>query len=135
MRSVKDIGEFLTDSIVEFAQSEFCSAVMEKETEAFRFTFSTLASALGEDSFRRYDFDKQSYSGGFSLSAFEPMAIGLGFHFEEYVAASAPAVPDVASVSKELWKDKSFTANSGSGVRASTRIRNNVPLGRGMFAP
>ena len=135
LRSVRDIGEFLTDSIVGFAQSESCSEVMEKETEAFRFTFSTLASALGEDSFRRYDLDKQSYSGGFSLSAFEPMAMGLGFHFEEYVVDSAPLVPDIEMVSKELWNKKSFIANSGSGVRASTRIRNNIPLGRAMFAP
>ena len=135
LRSVKDIGEFLTDNIVKFAQSGFCSKVMETETAAFRFTFSKLASALGEDSFRRYDFDKQRYSGGFSISAFEPMAMGLGFHFEEYVVDSAPAVPDIAAVSKELWNDESFTTNSGSGVRASTRIRNNIPLGRAMFAP
>ena len=41
---------------MEFAQSAFCSEVMEKETEAFRFTFTTLASALGEDSFRKVRF-------------------------------------------------------------------------------
>ena len=32
LRSVKDIGEFLTDNIVKFAQSGFCSKVMETET-------------------------------------------------------------------------------------------------------
>ena len=135
LRSVKDIGEFLTDSIVEFAQSGFCSEVMETETAAFQFTFGKLAAALGEDSFRKYDIDKQRYSGGFSISAFEPMAMGLGYHFEAYVGESVPALPDIAAVSKELWKDQSFITSSGSGVRASTRIRNNIPLGRERFAP
>ena len=134
LRSVKDIGEFLTDSIVKFAQSGFCSEVMETETAAFRFTFEKLATALGEDSFRKYDFSKQCYSGGFSISAFEPIAMGLGYQFEASVGKSAPELPNIAEVSKELWKDESFTTNSGSGVRASTRIRNNIPLGRERFA-
>ena len=135
LRSVRDLGEFLTDSIAEFAQSPSCQHSMETETEAFRFTFGKLANSLGEDSFRKYDFNKQSYSGGFSISAFEPLAMGLGFHFEEYSADSLSLLPDIQGISKELWKDQDFTRNSGSGVRASTRIRNNIPLGRQLFAP
>ena len=135
LRSVRDIGEFLTDSIVGFAQSEFCNDVMETETAAFRFTFGTLAGALGEDSFRKYDFSKQSYSGGFSLSGYEPIAMGLGYHFDAYTREPLPTLPDIGEVSKELWKNQSFNTNSGSGVRASTRSRNNIPLGREMFAP
>ena len=135
LRSVRDLGEFLTDSIAEFAQSTSCQDDMETETAAFRFTFGKLAIALGEDSFRRYDFNKQSYSGGFSISAFEPIAMGLGYHFDAYAGASLSQLPDITEVSKDLWKNQNFTTNSGSGVRASTRIRNNIPLGRKMFAP
>ena len=135
LRSVRDLGEFLTDSIAEFAQSPSFQDSMETETQAFRFTFGKLANSLGEDSFRKYDLNKNTYSGGFSISAFEPLAIGLGFHFEEYSGDSLSVPPDIPEVSKELWKDQDFTRNSGSGVRASTRIRNNIPLGRKLFSP
>ena len=135
LRSVRDLGDFLTDRIAEFAQSSLVKEDMEKEGEAFRFTFSRLAAALGENSFRKYDFDKHSHLGGFSISAFEPIAMGLGYHFEEYSAQPNPTFPDIAQISKNLWKNRTFTDNSGSGVRANTRIRTNIPLGREMFAP
>ena len=108
---------------------------MDKETEAFRFTFGRLATALGDNSFRKYDLKREAYFGGFSLSVFEPISMGLGYHFEAYNNAPSNLLPDIRKISKDLWKSPVFTNNSGSGVRASQRVRTNIPLGRRMFKP
>ena len=135
LRSVRDVGEFLTDNIVGFAQSPEFQRNVEKETEAFNFTFRALADALGDNSFRKYDFGRDAYFGGFSLSAYEPIAMGLGYHFDKYSGQLDGLLPNIRVISKELWKNQVFTRNSGSGVRASQRVRTNIPLGRRMFAP
>jgi hypothetical protein len=135
LHSVRDVGDFLTDNIVEFAQSGNFQQAMDKETEAFRFTFGRLATALGDNSFRKYDLTREAYFGGFSLSVFEPISMGLGYHFEAYNNAPSNLLPDIRKISKDLWKSPVFTNNSGSGVRASQRVRTNIPLGRRMFKP
>ena len=86
LRSIGDIGDFLTDSIVEIAESDGFSDIKRTEGAAFRGTFAKLAEALGDRSFRRYDTNKQRHMGGFSISAFEPIALGLGFNnnFEHF---------------------------------------------------
>ncbi len=134
LRSVGDIGEFLNDAIVEFAQSKNFPENQEVEAAAFRFTFKQFANSLAEHSFHRYDHQKGRHLGGFSVSAFEPMALGLGYNYELYQDRGGP-VPDIAEVSKKLWKDDGFLRYSGNGVRASFRIPANIPIGRRLFAP
>ncbi len=133
LRSIGDIGEFLTDQIVDFAQSGSFFDLKDQESSAFRFTFSKLAQSLAEDVFRKYDFNRTSYTGPFSISAFEPIAMGFGYNYESYLSASDKQIPDVETIVKQLWANPEFTRNSGSGVRASARIRSNVPLGRTLF--
>ncbi len=133
LRSIGDIGEFLTDKIVESAQSEQFDETKSVEEEAFRCTFARLAESLEDRSFRRYDPVKNRYLGGFLISAFEPIALGIGHNFEHY--ASSADSPKVERVSKKLWGNDNFLKNSGMGVRASTRLLSNIPLGRSLFAP
>lgn len=134
LRSVGDIGEFLNDSIVKFAQSENFPVNQEVEEAAFRFTFGQFANSLADHSFHKYDHQKSKHLGGFSISAFEPMALGLGYNYEFY-QDSGGQVPDIAEVSKKLWKDGVFLRHSGNGVKASSRIPTNIPIGRKLFAP
>lgn len=134
LRSVGDIGEFLNDAIVEFAQSKSFRVNRKDEEAAFRFTFEQFANSLAEHSFHKYDHPRGRHLGGFSISAFEPMALGLGYNYELY-QDSGGQVPDIAEVSKKLWKDGVFLRHSGNGVRASFRIPTNIPIGRKLFAP
>ena len=124
----------MTDNIIKIVQDRSFSRFQELEDCAFRFTFAQLAESLGEDSFKKFDRERNRYSGAFLISAFEPIAMGLGYNFESY-ASNAGAVPDIATISKELWSNSSFLEHSGSGVRASSRIPFNIPLGREFFAP
>ena len=135
LRSVRDLGEFLDDRIAAFAQSEHFAREMELESNAFRFTFEKLAVSLGENSFRKYDLGRDRHLGGFSISGFEPIAIGLGYHYETYRDDPDRLTKDFHEVTKKLWSNRDFISNSGSGIRASSRVWRNIPLGRQLFAP
>ena len=131
--SIGDIGEFLTDRIVELADPDRFQQSKSLEEEAFRRTFAALAESLGDRSFRKYDKAKERHLGGFSISAFEPIALGIGYNFENY--SDETASQRIEEIAKKLWTNVEFLKHSGSGVRASTRVPSNIPLGRRLFAP
>lgn len=125
LRSIGDVGEFLTDKAKALARDK--SFDYKGEEEAFLETFNMLAGTLEDNAFRRYDKDKQRFVGGFSVSAFEAVAIGLGYN---------PKGTDPGLIEKKvkaMWADAEFVDNSGSGVRASSRVPKIVPYGRQMF--
>ncbi len=132
LKRIGDIGEFLTDRIINLGK-EFQTdpELKQLEEEAFKFTFQLLAETLAEDSFKRYDTTKERFLGGFLLSAFEAIAIGIGANYERYKKGSV--MPNHRTAAIDLWKTKSFIKNTGSGVRASTRIPVIIPLGRKLF--
>ena len=131
--SIGDIGDFLTDSIVEIATPDRFGQVKETEEKAFRDTFAALAESLGEESFRRFDPSKERHLGGFSISAFEPIALGIGFH-NTGITKCLPG-DKIRQAVRDLWVNEVFLRHSGTGVRASTRVPSNIPLGRRLFAP
>jgi len=123
-----DLGEFLTDKAKALAQDKTLD--LKKEEEIFRETFALLASDLGDDAFRRYDHGKKRFLGGFSVSAFEAVAIGIGY-------SPKKAVSDPSSVRekiKKMWTAQEFVNNSGSGIRASSRVPKIIPYGRTVFS-
>jgi Protein of unknown function DUF262 len=128
LRTIGDVGEFLTDKAKSLANDK--SFDYEGEASAFRKTFALLASTLEDSSFRRYDSSKQRFAGAFSVSAFEALAIGMGYNPE--VAAANPA--KIETKVKTMWADRAFVENSGSGIRASSRIPKVIPYGRAVFA-
>ena len=132
LNSIGELGEFLTDKIVEIAESETFSETKSLESEAFTSTFRLLANSLEEESFRKYDRSKGKHLGGFSISAFEPIAFGIGYHFTSYLGQDHSQ--GIRETSRTLWSDSEFLKHSGSGVRASTRLRQSIPLGRRLFA-
>ena len=133
LRSIGDIGEYLTDSIVELADLEGFTQVQSVEEEAFRGTFAALAASLGDRSFRRYDTSKGRHLGGFLISAFEPIALGIGYNYTHYT--DRDSFLKLENKCKELWANQQFLTHSGQGVRASSRVPSNIPLGRHLFAP
>jgi len=126
---IGDVGEFLTDSMVSLIENKRFDR--QEEERIFRKTFDYLATNYGLDAFRRYDPMKKKHLGGFLHSAFEVVALGIGFH-DGKSKASASAF---ASQVQGMWTDLSFQQWSGSGVRASSRIPKLIPLGRGLFRP
>jgi len=123
-----DLGEFLTDRAKSLAQDKTFD--LKNEEAVFRETFAILALVLGDDAFRRYDKAKKRFLGGFSVSAFEAVAIGIGYNPKK-----AKANPkQVQQKVEQMWSDTEFVDNSGSGIRASSRVPKIIPYGRAAFS-
>jgi hypothetical protein len=112
-----DLGDFLTDRASELARDK--SFDTQGEGTAFASTFTLLRDQLGGDAFRRYDAEREKFVGGFSVSAFEAIALGVGYNYK-VLQQNAGVIPERA---KSLWSDSTFTLNSGSGIRASSPRR------------
>lgn len=123
-----DLGEFLTEKAKTLAQDKTFN--FKTEEAAFRETFGLLASILGDDAFRRYDKKRDRFVGGFSVSAFEALAIGIGYNPKK--AKADPVI--IENGVKKMWSDAEFVNNSGSGIRASSRVPKIIPYGRMVFA-
>jgi hypothetical protein len=122
----KDVGEYLTDRMVEMAQDNLFD---RKSAETrFRETFDHLNDALGSNAFRRYS-DGQ-FKGGFLLSPFEVVSFGLGFNHPKF-----PPREVTAERTQRLYSDEEYQQWSGSGVRANSRLPHLIPLGREIFRP
>ena len=131
LRSIGDIGEFLTDKSVDLAEPNTFMKIRRREEDAFRFTFASLAKELGGKSFRRFDMERDDHIGRFLISGFEAIAIGLGYSYERNVKSRK--TQDIVGIAKRVWQEPQFVQDSGSGVRASTRISSIIPLGRKLF--
>ncbi|MGB7211434.1 MAG: DUF262 domain-containing protein [Gemmatimonadales bacterium] len=125
-----DIGDFLTEQASALANDKSFDA--SGEAAAFRATFQLLKEQLGDEAFRKYDATRARAVGGFSVSAFEAIALGVGYNYKLLDGADATVVRDKA---RGLWKDPEFYNNSGSGINASRRVSKIVPYGRKLFAP
>ena len=131
LAKVSDIGDFLNE---ELARISILTRSQRKiEEEAFQGTFKLLADTVGDSAFHRFDTTKARFMGGFSISAFEVVALGIGFHYD---SESKRKITKIEEKIKKLWSKKKFVNNSGSGIRASqARIPKIVPLGRTIFSP
>ena len=129
--NIKDLGEFLTERLVDIAQDS--NFDREQESKAFHFIFDTLANCLEDNSFRRFDKSKKRFAGSFLISAFEAVALGLGYNYENYMAGTFSL--DVRSLVEKIWGMPAFRDSIGSGVSPSSRIPRTLPFGRKHFEP
>jgi len=134
LRGVGDMKDFLDRRSRGFARDE--SYDRDAETHSFEQTFTLLDEALSDQAFRRYDAASGRTRGGFSVSAFEAITIGVNTHLDEWLAMNADARNDeLVKRSRQLWSDAEFRNNSGSGIRASGRIPKTIPRGKELFKP
>lgn len=130
LSKIGDIGDFLNEKVRDVA----AMSAKQRSIEKFAFvdTFRLLAETIGDNAFRRYDPRKHRFMGGFLISLFEAVALGIGFHSNGKAPLSETGIEAKA---KDLWTNSKFTGDSGAGVRASSRIPKIVPLGRKIFSP
>ncbi len=76
LKDLGDIGEFLTEQATAFAEDK--QFKYSDEAKVFSSTFKLLRDELGADAFRRFDATKKRFVGGFSVSAFEAVSLGVG---------------------------------------------------------
>ena len=123
---IGDLGAFLDNAAVQIAQDRSFS--WDDETRCFEQTFSELNSQLGDDAFRRFEPDKRRFLGGFLVSAFEVLALGLGHHLSD----PSYSTPKLRAAAEAFWADKSVVASS-RGRAAGDRLRTTLPYGRNLL--
>jgi hypothetical protein len=134
LKGIEDIGEFLTKRMLEFANDK--SFNRESEQQEFEDTFKILGETLADDSFRRYDSNRDRFLGGFLISSYEVIAVGVGDNIAAWLKMNPlPRKDDIVKRIKSVWSNQQFQDYSGSGVRASSRIPVIVPLGKNLFRP
>ncbi len=130
----KEISDFITRWTIDFSDSSEMN--YEEEESAFKVTFGILSNRLGENCFRKYNHQKSKFMGGFLVSAFEAVALGLGYHYEQYVKLDNTQINILDKV-KMLWEDTRFISSlggsPGGSINTRRRIQNILPVGRELF--
>ena len=130
MRKIgNDLSGFLTERMVEMAKDEKFD--YKQEEDAFNKTFEILYEQMGSDSFRRYSPNKDKFLGGFLVSAYEVIALGIGHNYENLFHSHI----DIREKVRKIWISPEYTNWSGSGTTAQRRVPKLVPFGRQMFKP
>lgn len=128
IKSVGDVGVFLTDKMTDIAQSKSFKKTPIKEL--FENTFSVLDEVFVDDAFKRFSLKKGRHEGGFLLSLFEVIALGVAFNIANGTLCAKNKIIEKA---RSVWSDKNFTDWSTSGVTASRRLPKLIPYGRQLF--
>lgn len=128
LQGMRDIGAFLTDHMTEIAKNK--KFPYKKIETIFKQTFDILESTCGEDSFKRYNGAKKRHEGGFLLSQFEVVSLGLAHNIFNGTALAQGKIRNTVT---SIWSDARYTEWSSSGVNASRRVTRLVPLGRTLF--
>ncbi len=128
LSKIADIDTFFTEKIQEIANNY--SFNIEEEQAAFEKTFQLLGECMADDSFRKYDVNKQKFSGGFLLAPFEAIALGIGYNYQQYNATCSALRNKII----EIWANPEFTSAFGRGKDARVRLPKLIPLGRKLFA-
>jgi Protein of unknown function DUF262 len=128
LKSLGDVGVFLTDKMIDLAMREKLDYdYLEK---AFKTTFDVLNETMSDSSFKRYSPEKDKFMGGFLLSSFEVVALGIGHHHE-----NLPPTEQIPSRIKEVWASTTYKNWSGAGTTAARRLPRLIPFGRQTFSP
>ena len=123
-----DVSEFLTARMREMAIKKDLD-IRHIET-AFDVTFDMLNKDMGEDSFKRYNSENDKFLGGFLLSAYEVVALGIGYNYKNPIPKE-----QIPNRIKNIWSDPIYKQWSGAGVNAARRLPYLIPLGRKVFSP
>jgi hypothetical protein len=126
-KGVGDVGNFLTERMKELAtQPKFPRKQYEAE---FKKTFDILYEVVGSDAFKRYSMKKKRHEGGFLLSQYEVVALGIAHNLSRL-----PTEAQIKTHIQKIWENKNYTEWAGSGITATRRLPRLIPLGRALFA-
>lgn len=127
--TIGNLGEYLTAASLAMALDS--SFDYDAQTSAFVETFRILDEAGSDQVFKRWSTGKNRFQGAFLNTAFEVVAMGLGYHIDAPPNLKEVSVLDRA---KAFWSTETYSAGFATGVRADTRMAKSIPLGREIFA-
>ncbi|GGQ63085.1 DUF262 domain-containing protein [Streptomyces asoensis] len=134
LKDMESVDLFLTEKMLSLAgEASFDQASWGK---VFRDTFSLLATSLESESFRRYDSTKEKFLGGFSVSAFEAVTVGVATNLQAWQRLEDdPRAASVRERVEAMWSEDFFRSQARGGVRGTTRIPATIPAAKDFFRP
>jgi hypothetical protein len=126
LKEVGDVGVFLTDRMRQIATDP--SFNLSLYENLFHKTFDTLWNTVGSDAFKRFNKSKNKHEGGFLLSQYEVVALGLGYNIDQLVS-----ITKIPKIIESIWSNTKYTEWAGSGITATRRLPQLIPLGRKLF--
>lgn len=129
LKSIGDVGVFLTQKMMQLARDKKFS--YKKTEKVFMHSFDVLLASVGEEAFKRFNRQKRRHEGGFLLSQFEVVALGVGYNVRNDTLVDPSKIPDKI---KGIWSAAEYTTWATSGITASRRLPRLVPFGRTLFS-
>lgn len=96
----------------------------------FTKTFDLIYNALGENSFRKYNENIDKFKGGFNVSIFEILTIGISSNID---SVSNLGKRNLIDKIKGIQVEKDIIKELGRGVRAIKRYKNTSEFSREYF--
>lgn len=122
---VSDLSFFLDKKIVEKMKDQ--SFDWNEEVSSFKKTFDILTASTKDNSFQRYSSEQNKFTGGFLVSAFEIVALGLGK--DPGIILAETIIDNI----KNAWAQVENENISWKGYSASGRLVKTLKLGRSIF--
>ena len=129
-RNGLDVHEYLDQALLKMATDADFN--QQSEGEIFRKTFNYLNAAMGDRAFKRWN--GQNFGGKFLMSVYEVLATGVSQNVAKIEALADPN-SFILQKAKDLWVNPVFVANSGAGVRGTTRLAKLLPVGAEFLDP
>lgn len=129
LQSIGDVGDFLTKKMTLLARDKKFSYKLNEKV--FKETFDTLEESVGDNAFKRFNIKKKRHEGGFLLSQFEVVGLGVAYNIRNGSLIKNTEIPKRI---QSIWSNKDYTSWAGSGITASRRLPRLAPLGRNLFS-
>lgn len=110
IRKSQELSDFITNKMTEFARNDDFDA--DREKEIFERTFNLMGRILKDDTFRKFDKYTHSFSGGFSMAAYDVIATGISSDIDKWEDADTVKVKTKIM---SLWENRAFKAWKKSG--------------------
>jgi hypothetical protein len=123
-----DVRDFLTSGMREIAARQ--NLDLTHIEHAFDTTFNLLSEVAPTFNFKRYKKETDSFIGGFLLSLYEVVALGIGYNYKRL-----PPKDEILQRIKAIYSDPIYKKWSGAGVNAGRRLPYLIQLGRDLFSP
>lgn len=125
----EDIGDFLTDKLVELIESKEFD--FETEEDVFKRTFSYLDELLAEDSFKKYDSNKGVFKGACLISSFEAIIVGISENIDNIITRDTE---EVINIIKGIYVSEAYMRSTVKGTRPINRFKVLTINSREIFA-
>lgn len=113
-------------SIIENDKFDF-----EKDPKLFKDIFDLLDKNLGENAFKKYNFDKEKFEGAFSIASFEAILPGIADNIDDLKPLDSKEFEEKIIM---LYKEEQFKEYSSRGVKAITRFKGLTEFSKEYFS-